>query len=60
MKGRGDKSKGYAYVEFTTVESVSAALGLDRSDIEGRPMYVSPCNRQKSENTSKLKVRLFA
>ncbi|KAF6031803.1 SART3 [Bugula neritina] len=56
MKGKGDKSKGFAYVEFDKVECVAPALALDRHPIEGRAMYVSPCNRKRSENTPKLKV----
>ncbi|KAF6020481.1 SART3 [Bugula neritina] len=55
MKGKGDKSKGFAYVEFDKVECVAPALALDRHPIEGRAMYVSPCNRKRSENTPKLK-----
>ncbi|XP_067938564.1 squamous cell carcinoma antigen recognized by T-cells 3-like [Watersipora subatra] len=55
MKSRGDKSKGFAYVEFSTIEPVVSALKLDRADVQGRPMYVSPCNQKRSGNTPKLK-----
>ena len=56
MKGRGDKSKGFAYVEFNSVEPVADALKLDRTAIEGRPMYVSPSTKKRAENKPKLKV----
>mgnify|MGYP001801669694 FL=1 len=56
MKGKGDKSKGFAYVEFTTREGAAEALKIDRTTIEGRPMFVSTCNRKRSPNKPKLKV----
>lgn len=35
--------KGYGYVQFESVASVPEALKLDRQEVEGRPMFVSPC-----------------
>lgn len=35
--------KGYCYVQFESPVSVSEALKLDRREVEGRPMFVSPC-----------------
>ncbi|KAM3611807.1 uncharacterized protein V6R79_024445 [Siganus canaliculatus] len=35
--------KGYGYVQFEAPLSVAEALKLDRQDVEGRPMFVSPC-----------------
>lgn len=35
--------KGYCYVQFESAASVPAALRLDRTQVEGRPMFVSPC-----------------
>uniref|UniRef100_A0A3Q0S8U8 Spliceosome associated factor 3, U4/U6 recycling protein n=1 Tax=Amphilophus citrinellus TaxID=61819 RepID=A0A3Q0S8U8_AMPCI len=35
--------KGYGYVQFESLVSVPEALKLDRRDVEGRPMFVSPC-----------------
>lgn len=35
--------KGYCYVQFESVASVPEALKLDRREVEGRPMFVSPC-----------------
>lgn len=56
MKSRGDKSKGFAYVEFVEGADIAKALELDRVALEGRPMYISKCNRNNSENKAKLKV----
>ncbi|KAJ6656608.1 hypothetical protein lerEdw1_003495 [Lerista edwardsae] len=35
--------RGYCYVEFAGEEAALQALGLDRTRLEGRPMFVSPC-----------------
>lgn len=35
--------KGYGYVQFESAASVPEALKLDRREVEGRPMFVSPC-----------------
>lgn len=35
--------KGYCYVQFESLVSVPEALKLDRREVEGRPMFVSPC-----------------
>ncbi|MEE6509576.1 hypothetical protein FKM82_026923 [Ascaphus truei] len=35
--------RGYCYVEFTDEKSTLAALKLDRQEVKGRPMFVSPC-----------------
>ncbi|NWU17343.1 SART3 protein, partial [Cephalopterus ornatus] len=35
--------RGYCYVQFKEEESALQALGLDRTAVEGRPMFVSPC-----------------
>ncbi|XP_053136369.1 squamous cell carcinoma antigen recognized by T-cells 3 [Hemicordylus capensis] len=35
--------RGYCYVEFKDEKSALQALGMDRRDFEGRPMFVSPC-----------------
>ena len=55
-KGRiPGRSNIYAYVEFTTPAPVQQALGLDRSELNGRPMFVSPC-RGKGEGGGQPKV----
>ncbi|XP_026117265.1 squamous cell carcinoma antigen recognized by T-cells 3-like [Carassius auratus] len=35
--------RGYCYVQFEDRLAVPEALKLDRQDVDGRPMYVSPC-----------------
>ncbi|XP_077600507.1 spliceosome associated factor 3, U4/U6 recycling protein-like [Stigmatopora nigra] len=35
--------KGYGYVQFEGLESVTKALKLDRQEVDGRPVFVSPC-----------------
>ncbi|XP_044296655.1 squamous cell carcinoma antigen recognized by T-cells 3 isoform X1 [Varanus komodoensis] len=35
--------RGYSYVEFKDEKSALQALRLDRRQVEGRPMFVSPC-----------------
>ncbi|KAI5133240.1 squamous cell carcinoma antigen recognized by T-cells 3 isoform X1 [Manis pentadactyla] len=42
FSNRGD-FRGYCYVEFKEEKSALQALELDRKNVEGRPMFVSPC-----------------
>ncbi|NXB55987.1 SART3 protein, partial [Struthidea cinerea] len=35
--------RGYCYVQFREEEAAQQALALDRTAVEGRPMFVSPC-----------------
>ncbi|MBN3304250.1 SART3 protein, partial [Amia calva] len=35
--------RGYCYVQFEDQKSVAEALKLDRQEMDGRPMFVSPC-----------------
>lgn len=59
--------KGYGYVQFESPMSVSEALKLDRKEVEGRPMFVSPCvDKSKNPdfkvfkyNTSMEKHKIF-
>ncbi|XP_070690238.1 squamous cell carcinoma antigen recognized by T-cells 3 isoform X2 [Pempheris klunzingeri] len=59
--------KGYCYVQFESPMSVSEALKLDRHEVEGRPMFVSPCvDKSKNPdfkvfkyNTSMEKQKIF-
>ncbi|KAM4855028.1 spliceosome associated factor 3, U4/U6 recycling protein [Urocitellus parryii] len=48
FSNRGD-FRGYCYVEFKEEQSARKALELDRKNMEGRPMFVSPCV-DKSKN----------
>ncbi|XP_061585123.1 squamous cell carcinoma antigen recognized by T-cells 3 [Cololabis saira] len=59
--------KGYGYIQFESLASVSEALKLDRQEVEGRPMFVSPCvDKNKNPdfkvfkyNTSMEKHKIF-
>ncbi|EZA54025.1 hypothetical protein DMN91_000267 [Ooceraea biroi] len=51
-KGRG---KGYCYVQLSSAEAVGEALKLDRTPINGRPMFVSRCNPNKDTRSSGFK-----
>ncbi|KAM9743797.1 squamous cell carcinoma antigen recognized by T-cells 3 isoform 1-T1 [Menidia menidia] len=59
--------KGYGYVQFEAPLSVPEALKLDRREVEGRPMFVSPCvDKNKNPdfkvfkyNTSMEKHKIF-
>lgn len=59
--------KGYGYVQFESTVSVPEALKLDRREVEGRPMFVSPCvDKNKNPdfkvfkyNTSMEKQKIF-
>ena len=58
IKNAAGKSKGYAYVEFSDELAVEKALGLDRTPVDGRPMYVSKCEDKKNKPTAPVfKVR---
>ncbi|MEQ2237301.1 hypothetical protein ILYODFUR_021775, partial [Ilyodon furcidens] len=43
VTGNRGNFRGYGYVQFESVVSVPEALKLDRKEVEGRPMFVSPC-----------------
>ncbi|KAM6930387.1 squamous cell carcinoma antigen recognized by T-cells 3 [Xenentodon cancila] len=59
--------RGYCYVQFESLAAVSEALKLDRQELEGRPMFVSPCvDKNKNPdfkvfkyNTSMEKHKIF-
>ncbi|XP_048198720.1 squamous cell carcinoma antigen recognized by T-cells 3 isoform X1 [Perognathus longimembris pacificus] len=42
FSNRGD-FRGYCYVEFPDERAALQALRLDRTSVDGRPMFVSPC-----------------
>uniref|UniRef100_A0A8C9R698 Spliceosome associated factor 3, U4/U6 recycling protein n=1 Tax=Scleropages formosus TaxID=113540 RepID=A0A8C9R698_SCLFO len=43
--------RGYCYVQFEDKASVPNALKLDRREVDGRPMFVSPCvDKNKNPN----------
>lgn len=45
FKGR---SKGFCYVQLTSTQAVDEALKLDRTPVNGRPMFVSRCDPDKT------------
>ena len=54
-------SKGYAYIEFQTIESVREALKHDRMPLEGRPVFISEMGKRSKFNfsTSVEKHKIF-
>lgn len=55
VKSPNGKSRGFGYVYFKCPEVVPSALALDRTAIEGRAMYVSPCE-DKRDKPAEFKV----
>ncbi len=51
------QSKGYAYVELADELQVLEALKLDRTPVDGRPMFVSKCEDRSASHTKAFKVR---
>ncbi|CAJ0929860.1 unnamed protein product [Ranitomeya imitator] len=50
--------RGYCYVEFTEEKSALDALKMDRHDVKGRPMFVSPCvDKNKNPEFKVFKYR---
>ncbi|KAM4579006.1 squamous cell carcinoma antigen recognized by T-cells 3 [Fundulus diaphanus] len=43
VSGNRGNFRGYGYVQFESAVSVAEALKLDRTEVGGRPMFVSPC-----------------
>ncbi|KAJ7387452.1 positive regulation of histone deubiquitination [Desmophyllum pertusum] len=54
VKNQMGKSKGFAYVVFKNQSSVQAALSMDRTKLDGRPMFISP-SVDKSKNPTQFK-----
>jgi len=59
LKNWSGKSKGYGYVDFETNEQATNALKLDRTPIDGRPMFVSR-NQDKSTDVPQNKLKYAA
>jgi RNA recognition motif-containing protein len=47
IKTPAGRSKGFAYIEFSTAEEAKKALLRDHEKLSGRPMYVSECDASK-------------
>jgi RNA recognition motif-containing protein len=54
------KSKGFGYVDFSTSEGYRQALKLDHTPINGRPMYVSSYDPNKSASNDITKKFKYA
>ena len=53
---QSQKGNVYAYVEFTTPGPVQEALSLDKTELDGRTMFVSPFKEKKRNEVSEDKV----
>lgn len=51
--------RGYGYIQFESPVSVPEALKLDRRDVEGRPVFVSPCVDKNKNPDFKVSVAQF-
>ncbi|CAM9963881.1 unnamed protein product, partial [Lampetra fluviatilis] len=50
--------RGYCYVQFDTEEGARGALAMDRTSIDGRPMFISPCvDKTKQQEQQPNKAR---
>ncbi|CAG7734522.1 unnamed protein product [Allacma fusca] len=49
------KSKGYAYVVFSSADSVPKAIALDRKALSRRPVFVSRCDPDKATRAAGFK-----
>ncbi|KAL0105947.1 hypothetical protein PUN28_015987 [Cardiocondyla obscurior] len=55
VKDYKGRSKGFAYVQLSSIEAVKVALELDRTPIKGRPMFISKCDPNKRTRSSTFK-----
>ncbi|XP_055612844.1 squamous cell carcinoma antigen recognized by T-cells 3 [Uranotaenia lowii] len=55
VQGSSGKSRGFGYVEFETSQDVQKALTFDRRPLDGRPVFISPLARDKSNRPNKFK-----
>lgn len=55
IKDYKGRSKGYCYVQLSSMDAVEKALTLDRTRINGRPMFISRCDPNKSTRSSGFK-----
>lgn len=54
------KSKGFGYVDFATADAYRQALKLDHTPIDGRPMYISAYDPNKSASNDLTKKFKYA
>jgi len=58
VKHPNGKSKGFAFVEFSSVAEAQAAMKRDNELINGRPVYISEC-KEKGDPEKKVPVFKF-
>uniref|UniRef100_A0A1L8E2V5 Putative squamous cell carcinoma antigen recognized by t-cells 3 n=1 Tax=Nyssomyia neivai TaxID=330878 RepID=A0A1L8E2V5_9DIPT len=49
VKSASGKNRGFCYIELESEEKVKEALQFDRRPINGRPVYISGCAREKTQ-----------
>ena len=54
-KGHNAKSKGFCYIEFSSIEDVKNALKNDRMPIDGRPAFISEVKNEKNDKPKEFK-----
>lgn len=52
---RKGKSRCYAYVQFESTDDAAEALKKDRLPIDGRPLFVSKCEKDRSQRQTVFK-----
>lgn len=52
---RKGKSRCFGYVKFESEGEVQAALKRDREPLDGRPLFVSPCQRDRAQRQTVFK-----
>ncbi|KAJ4445263.1 hypothetical protein ANN_07064 [Periplaneta americana] len=55
VKDYKGRSKGFCYVEFSSVAEAETALKRDREPMDGRPMFISKCDSDKHTRQSGFK-----
>lgn len=48
---RRGTSKCYAYIQFSSIEEVEKALLRDREPIDGRPLFISKCQKDRTQRS---------
>jgi RNA recognition motif-containing protein len=55
MITRGKGKSGFGYAELASEVDVQQALKFDRRLLNGRPVFISPCEREKSHRSHGFK-----
>ncbi|XP_011499357.1 PREDICTED: squamous cell carcinoma antigen recognized by T-cells 3 [Ceratosolen solmsi marchali] len=57
IKDYKGRSKGYGYIQLGSSKEVEEALKLDRIRLNGRPMFISRCDPNKTSRSSGFKYK---